>query len=151
MSWVVVVWSMVVAVCLTLAVFLSYLVPAADGMGKVLFSLSTTAAAALAGCELWMMRAETPGESGLVLRWLHVPGWVLILSLVGFVRVYLRAGRPWLAWTVCGLRTLSLVLNFVFTPNLNFRQITGLRHIPFLGESVAVAEGVRNPWMLIGQ
>jgi hypothetical protein len=30
------------------------------------------------------------------------------VSLVGFVRLYLRAGRLWLAWTVCGLRTLSL-------------------------------------------
>jgi PAS domain S-box-containing protein len=57
----------------------------------------------------------------------------------------------WLAWTVCGLRTLSLILNFVFTPNLNYREITALRHVSFLGETVAVAEGVPNPWMLIGQ
>jgi PAS domain-containing protein len=74
-----------------------------------------------------------------------------MISLVGFVRLYMRAGRRWLAWTVCGLRTLSLALNFLFTPNVNFREITGFRTVPFLGEAVNVAEGVRNPWMLIGQ
>ena len=75
----------------------------------------------------------------------------MILSLVGFVRLYLRAGRLWLAWAICGLRTLSLILDFVFTPNLNYREITSLRHIHYLGESISVGEGVSNPWMLIGQ
>jgi two-component system sensor kinase FixL len=49
------------------------------------------------------------------------------------------------------LRTLSLILNFVFTPNLNYREITALRHVSFLGETVVVAQGIANPWMLIGQ
>ena len=96
------------------------------------------------------MRADTPAEFGLALRWIHIPIWVIIVSLVGFVRLYLRAGRPWLAWTVCGVRTLALILDFVFTPNLNFREITALRHISFLGESVTVAKGVPNPWMVVG-
>ena len=63
-----------------------------------------------------------------------------------FVRLYLRAGRPWLAWPVCGVRTLSLILNFFARVNLNYREITALR-----GESVSVAEGVSNPWMLVRQ
>ena len=152
LSWITVLWPMVAAVCLTLAgLHLLIWCRQRAAWGNVLFSLTATAAAVSAGLELWMMRAETPGEFGLLLRWMHVPAWVLTLSLVGFVRVYLRAGRPWLAWTACGLRTLSLVLNFVFTPNLNFREITSLRHLPFLGESVVVADGIRSPWMLIGQ
>lgn len=52
---------------------------------------------------------------------------------------------------MCGLRTLSLILDFLFSPNLNYREITGLRHLDFLGESVATAIGVPNPWMLIAQ
>ena len=64
----------------------------------------------------------------------------MIVSLVGFVRLYLRAGRRWLAWAVWVARTLSLILNFVCAPNLNYREITARRHIPFLGESVSVAE-----------
>lgn len=77
--------------------------------------------------------------------------FVVIISLIGFVRFYMRAGRPWLAWTVCALRTFSLLLNFLTGQNLNYREVTGLRHIPFLGESVSVGEGVSNPWMLVGQ
>ena len=98
-----------------------------------------------------MMRAETPVAFGTALRWGHAPIWVVFVSLVGFVQLYLRAGRSWLAWAACGLGTLSLILNFVFAPNLNYREITALRHVSCLGETVVVAEGVPNPWMLIGQ
>ena len=69
-----------------------------------------------------------------------------------WIRAALSAGRA----VVAGLDShriadASLVLNFVFTPNLNYREITGLLHVSFLGETVAVAEGIPNPWMLIGQ
>ena len=79
----------------------------------------------------------------MAVRWAHVPASVLIVSLVGFVRLYLRAGRLWLAWTVCGVRTLSLILNFVFTPNLNYREINALRHVSFLGETIVALWGLQ--------
>ena len=152
MSWVTIIWAMIASACLTLA--LTHVLVwwrRRDALDNLLFALSAVATAAFAGCELWMMRSETPEAFGIAMRWTHLPAWALIVSLVGFVRLYLRAGRLWLAWTVCGLRTLSLILNFVFTPNLNYREITGLLHVSFLGETVAVAEGIPNPWMLIGQ
>ena len=152
MSWVTVIWSMTASACLTLAaIHLLVWCRNRTAWANAAFAFAALAVAGTAAGELWMMRSETVGELGIALRWLHVPAWVLIVSLVGFMRVYLRAGQPWLAWTVCGLRTLSLILNFVFTPNLNYREITALRHIRFLGESVSVAEGVSNPWMLVGQ
>jgi len=77
-----------------------------------------------------MMRTATPREFGMALRWDHVPAWAVARSLVVFARLYLQAGRPWLAWTVGGMRTVSLILSFVFTPNLNYREITSLRQIP---------------------
>jgi PAS domain S-box-containing protein len=119
--------------------------------GSLLFSLSAAATGFIAACELWMMRSVTTAEFGAAVRWLHLPVWVLVLAIVGFVRVYLRAGRPWLAWTVCTLRTLSLVLDFSLAPNLNYREINALRQLSFLGDSISVAEGVPNRWMLIGQ
>jgi two-component system sensor kinase FixL len=152
MSWVAVIWPMIASACLTLAAMhLLIWVKKRAAWASLLFSLTAVATAAVAGWELWLMRAETAREYGVVLRWAHVPYWVLIVALVAFVRLYLRAGRLWLAYAICGTRTLSLILNFVFSPNLNYREITGLRHVRFLGDSVSVAEGRSNPWMLVGQ
>ena len=118
---------------------------------NLFFAVMAVAVAMFAALELAMMRAETPEQFGIAVRWIHVPVWVIVASLVVFVRLYLRAGRWWLAWVVVGVRTLSLILNFIFSPNINYREITALRHIPFIGESVSVAEGVPNPWMLVAQ
>ena len=152
MSWITVIWSMVASACITLAVqHLLIWGRKRTAWASLLFALTSMAIAALAACEFWMMRAETPAEYATALRWLHVPTWVATLSLVGFVRLYLRVGRPWLAWTIFALRTLALLLNFLVGQNLNYREVTHLRHIPFLGERVSIAEGVSNPWMLVGQ
>jgi PAS domain S-box-containing protein len=152
MNWVTIIWSMIAAACLTLAaVYLLVWFKQRKAWASLLFSSTAVAAAAMTFCELVMMRAETPLQFATALRWLHVPAFVVILSLVGFVLFYLRAGRPWLAWTVGTLRAISLLLDFLTGQNLNYRVVTGLRHIPFLGDSVAVGVGLPNPWMLVGQ
>jgi two-component system, LuxR family, sensor kinase FixL len=80
----------------------------------------------------------------------HIPAFALIVGLVGFVQIHLRAGRRWLAWTTCAVRAFSLLLNFLMEPNVNYLEITRLRHISFLGDSVSVCEGVPSPWNLVG-
>src|SRR6266540_7533952 len=151
MSWITIVWSMNAAACLTLAgIYLLVWCKQREGWAHLLFSFTAVAAAAIAAFELAMMHAETVGRYEALLRWIHVPVWVLIVSFVSFVRLYLRAGRPWLAWSICGLRTLVLVLNFIFTPNLNFRHITSLRQFSWGGgEIISVPVGVANPWGLL--
>jgi len=152
MSWVTIIWSMVASACLTLAaIHLIVWCLKRTAWAHLLFSLTAVSTAALAGCEFGMMRAETPGQFATALRWLHVPACGIIVTLVGFVLLYLKAGRPWLGWTVCALRIFSLLLNFLVGQNLNYREVTRLFHIPFLGESVTVAEGVLNPLMIVGQ
>jgi len=143
---------MIASACLTLAA-ISFLTWGRnrEAWANLFFSLLAGGTAAFAFCELGMMRAGTPAEFGTVLKWGHVPTWLIVVSLVGFARSYLKAGRKWLAWLACGLRTLALVLNFLVGQNLNYREITSLRHISFLGESAQIAEGVPNPWMLVGQ
>src|SRR5436190_17023576 len=119
MSWMTILWSMNATACLTLAGF--YCVvwsKQRENSVPLLFSCSAIAAAAIAAFELAMMHAETVEQYQALVRWIHVPVWALIVSFVIFVRLYLHAGRPWLAWSICGLRTLVLILNFIFTPNL---------------------------------
>ena len=96
--------------------------------------------------EMALMRAQTPEQFGELLRWYHVPLGVLVVSLIWFVRLYLRAGRLWLAWLVTGLRVVVLALTFSLDPNLNFREITGLNPIFIWGETIVVAIGEKNPW-----
>src|SRR6266516_1953812 len=130
MSWVTVVWSVGSGACLTLA--LMHLVvwwKDRTSRANLIFAVMAVAVAVLAALELAMMRAETPEQFGIAVRWLHVPAWVIIVSLVIFVRLYLRAGRQWLAWAVVGVRTLSLILNYCLSPNINFRQMAPLRHV----------------------
>src|SRR5437667_7409032 len=152
MSWITILWSMIAAACLTLAAFYCVVwLKQRENWVHLLFSSSAVAAAAIAGFELAMMHAQTVRQYEVLVRWIHVPTWVLIVSLVGFVRLYLRAGRRWLAWTICALRTLVLILNFIFTPNLNYRQITGLGRFPFGGDIISVPVGVANPCGVLSQ
>jgi PAS domain S-box-containing protein len=152
MSWVTVIWSLSAGACLTLA-FLQFIVWWKDraAQANLVFSLGAVAVAIFAALELALMRAETPAQFDAVARWIHVPAWVLIVSIVAFVRLYLKAGRRWLAWTIVAVRTLALILNFVLSPNINYRKVIGLYPIQFLGESVSLPIGVPNPWMLVAQ
>ena len=69
MSWVTIVWSMAASACLTLAA-LHLLVWSRrrTAWANLLFAVSAAGTAAYAGCELWMMRAQTPGEFGMALE-----------------------------------------------------------------------------------
>jgi hypothetical protein len=80
----------------------------------LLFSCSAIAAAGISAFELWMLNSRTVDQYESLIRWIHVPTWVLTLSFVAFVRLYLHAGRIWLVWSIYGLRTLVLILNSFF-------------------------------------
>src|SRR5256886_11097792 len=98
-----------------------------------------------------MTNARTVEQYELLVRWIHVPTWILIVSFVAFVRLYLHAGKGWLAWGIYGLRTLVLILNFIFPVSINFRAITDIRHFSWAGEIVSVPVGIPNPWGLLSQ
>src|SRR5258707_425660 len=98
MSWVTIIWAMIASACLTLAlVHVLVWWRRREARANLLFALTAVATAVFAGCELWMMRAETPGAFGTAARWAHVPAWVLILPPVGFVPLDLLAARQWVA------------------------------------------------------
>jgi two-component system, LuxR family, sensor kinase FixL len=153
MSWITIVWSMNAAACLTLAgIYLLVWFKQREGWAYLVLSCNAVAGAALTAFELALLRAQTSEQYGVILRWAQLPVCVLVVSLVVFVRLYLRGGQPWLAWSVCGARTLAVILNFIFVPNLSYRQITTLRHVQWWGgETVSVPVGVTNPWILVAQ
>ena len=153
MNWVTVIYSMAASACLTLALIHIFIWwRQRDAWANLLFALAAVGTATFAGCELAMMRAESAIQFAAAIRWAHLPSWVIVLSLAWFVRLYLRAGRTWLLWTVCGLRTVSLFLNFLTGQNLNYLAIRGLRRSAFLGETISIPVGtVPNPWMLVGE
>src|SRR6184192_1539921 len=152
MNWITVVWSINVGACLTLAAFYCAVwCKQRENWVHLLFSCSAVAAAAISAFELGMMNAQAVEQYQTLVRWVHVPTWVLTVSFVAFVRLYLRAGRRWLAWSIYGLRTLVLALNFIFPVSINFRAITDIRHFSCAGEIVSVPVGIPNPWGLLSQ
>jgi two-component system, LuxR family, sensor kinase FixL len=151
MMWPTVVYSMTASACLTLG-FIHALIwwRQRDAWPNLLFAVAACGSAAFTACDLAAQLAPSPAEYGVAIRYAHLALWLGIIPLAVFVRLQLRAGRIWLLWTFCALRTLSLFLDFTTGENLNFRQITALNYSLFLGRSIAVPVGVPNPWMLIG-
>src|SRR5438105_7045418 len=137
MSWITLVWSMNAGACLTLAaLYVAVWCKQRENWVHLLFSSSAVAAAVIAAFELRMLNATTVEQDQLLMRWIHVPVWVLTVSFVAFVRLCLNAGRPWLAWSIYALRTLVLILNFMFPVSIDFKRITDIRHLAWGGDVI---------------
>lgn len=152
MNWVTIIWSMTAAASLTLAVVHGSLwLRQRSQMSSLMFCIMATATAGMAGCELWAMNLTDMESYAHALQWYNLMRWLVTLALVGFIHYYLGSGRSWLEWTVCGLRTLSLLVNFVFSPLVYYTSIEELVRIRFIGAEVTVVEGIPNPLSIIGQ
>jgi PAS domain S-box-containing protein len=144
---------MVTSACLTLAIMhLVIWLKQPDQHAHLLFSVTAVSVAAIAVLELLAMHAQSPEQFGKLVWWGQLPVFFLVVSIVGFVRLYFRAGRLWLGYIVCGLRLLALIINFFSVPNVNYERITGLRHVKtFGGETISLAQGVENPWVRVSE
>jgi PAS domain S-box-containing protein len=153
MSWIDIAWPMIGATSLTLGlIYLLVWIRQPDRYGYLLFFMTAISVAVFSIFELRMMRAETAQAFAATLRWAHVPMFVLVVSIVGFVRFYLRSGRAWLGYTLCGVRALGLVLDFTTGVNVNFSQVTEMVALPVWGgESIYVPVGVANPYAAVPQ
>src|SRR6267154_2043672 len=152
MSWITIVWSINVGACLTLAtMYLAVWCRERESFVHLLFSCIAASAALIAAYELQLIRADTPEEYGAILRWRPLSMWLLVLSLVAFTRLYLNAGRSWMALSACGLQTLTVIVNFVFTPNLYYQEITAVRQLAWGGETASIPIGTPSPWSLLNQ
>jgi two-component system, LuxR family, sensor kinase FixL len=151
MHWVTAVWAMLIGGCVAMALP-HLLVGIWQRRGAHLFFVLAAAAVIGIGiCEILMMRSGTVDQFARAQQWTHVPIFLLVVALVGFVRLYFHTGRLWLGMTACAVRFLSLIINFAFPPSLNFREITTLHHLRFLGETVSVPVVVSSPWTRLGE
>ena len=129
MSWITVIWSMLMGACIALALphlFMGLWTRRGEHLFFVLAALAVTG---IAACELLLMRGNDPRIFGELIRWIQIPIFLLIVGLVGFIHTYLGQSRLWLGIMACGIRFLCLVLNFVVKPNLTFESLTGLRYV----------------------
>ncbi|MFY8268028.1 MAG: sensor histidine kinase [Terrimicrobiaceae bacterium] len=152
MSWISIIWSMVAASCLTLAgVYLYVWLRQRQELASLMFCIVAASTAGMAACELWIMNTTSLEVYGQALQWYNLLRWFVTVALVGFVHFYLQSGRLWLELTVVGLRTLGLVLSFIFSPNVYYSRIEELRRISFLGEMVTIADGIPDPLTMVSQ
>jgi hypothetical protein len=94
LNWVTVICSAGSGACLTLALIQLFVWWKDRGArANLVFAVLAIAVATPAALESLLMRAQTPEQVGIVVRWLHVPAWVITISLVIFVRLYLKAAR----------------------------------------------------------
>jgi PAS domain S-box-containing protein len=151
MSLVTFIWAVVIGACATMGLPHLLIGFKRKAWENIFFAVAAASVADIAAGELGIMHSRTTEEIGRAVQWAHLPVFFLVLAIVGFVRSYFGTGRLWLGVAAVGARLLSLIINFTFPPNLNFREITGLRHFNFLGQTIAMPEGVANPWTRVGE
>ena len=152
MSLTTIIWPVCAGLSLSVAgIYLLVWLKSPKQLENLAFSLSAFSATALSLLELLLMHAQTPAEYGQLLRWMHVPAGIIVVSIVWFVHLYLRSGRLWLAWPISVLRAVVLVVNFVSGDNATFLSVDSLKSITFLGETLSLPVGVMHPWRVLIQ
>jgi signal transduction histidine kinase len=143
MSLVTTLWSMEAAAALTLAVLYA-VVWTIDrrNLANLTLCVVAIAMAGVARCEVGMMHAVSVAAYGEWARLSYLPLTFALVGQVLFVHLFLGTGRRWLLATIIAMRLVVVIGNFMTYPAFAWREILGLRHVPFLGESVAVASPV---------
>jgi PAS domain S-box-containing protein len=148
LSYVTIVWSMQAAAALLMGV-VYFLVWARDrsAWASLAFSIVALSIAGGAFAELMAMQSLTLQALVPALRWASIAGCFLICGVVFFFRSYLGTGRMWLLWTIVGLRFVLLTDSFLSgDASLNFKEVTSIKRIPFMGETVSViGQSLRSP------
>ena len=147
-----VLWSLVAgAAALLSAVHFMFWLANRQARAYLAFAVTAMAFVGVAFTELWQMRASTAQEWGEAGMWCHLPVYFLFLGIVAFVHLHLGTGRPWLAWSVVGLRSAIFAMNFVPGQFFNFERIDSVERIRFLGDTVTVVgDAVVSRWQFLG-
>jgi len=148
MSYVTVIWSVIAACALLLALMYGCVwIMDRTQRASLAFTFEALAVVGAVIVELGMMRSTSAAEWGEWVRWNQVPVLVRTAGLVAFIRLYFGTGRPWLMAAVVGSRVIVAVGSFLIDPNFNFSRIDSIQQAPFLGEQVTVVgQAVASPY-----
>lgn len=148
MSWMTIAWSMAAAACFTLAgVHLVVWSRSSKQPVYLLFALMAVGAGLSGMNELFLLHTESIAVYHSIIRWGHIPIFILLVSMVWAVQFYLGTGRRWLAWTITVSWVFCLIINFASAHNLVYLEIESLDRVAtFGGEWFTIANGTRNPW-----
>lgn len=153
MTWVQIAWPMLAAASLTLGLIHALIwARQRSATQHLAFAWSALALAVLTLLEMLALQARSADELAALIRWMHVPIMVLVVSLVAFVRLSFGPRFFWLAAVATGLRLVTLALNFVTGVNLNFRSIDSVGHVAWPGGVlISYPIGSPNPWVILAQ
>ncbi len=98
--------------------------------------------------ELGMMHSSSVEEYYFWVRSSQLPITVAVISIAWFAHLSL-AGQRWLFLSICGVRLLTLALNFIFPHGINFLEISSIQQTMLFGERLTYPVGVPNPWTLL--
>lgn len=147
MSILTMLWSMAIAVCLTLS-FLHFYIWLKDrkSSATILFSLAALGAAGHSAFELIMLHATTIETYRLASLYFIIPLHLLLISSVWFVYVYFKTAKLWLANLITGSYVFLFFIHFVVPPRGLFSEISSLKQISLpWGEQFTVAVATPRP------
>jgi hypothetical protein len=97
MSYVTIIWSVIAAGSLVLAIMYGLVwVMDRKARASLAFAFECLSIVGSVVVELGMMYATTPEEWGEWVRWAQIPVFVRTVALVAFIRFYFDTGRSWL-------------------------------------------------------
>jgi two-component system sensor kinase FixL len=152
MGWIDIVWISIAASCLTLTAIQTHVWLRRRGSGSdAAVAVMAASVAVMVFVELRLLGAQSIAEYVRFQWWYGLPVWSAVVALVWFVLRYLRAGRLWLGCAAIALRTIALLINLASPSGFNYLEVTEIAQVALFGDVVAVARGVPNPLMVIGQ
>ena len=146
-----VVWSMVAAAALMLAVVHGLVWwQSRESTVHGVFAGMAVGVAGMAAMELLVMRQSDPEIFGKLVRWAHAPGTCIAVALPVYLRLRLGRHHTSLFAAAIGSRLLVAALNFSGPQSIAWHEVRSLKEVSFLDSRVwVVDEAVPNPlrWM----
>ncbi len=150
MNWMTILWPMVAATCLTLAL-IHLRIAFGDGRRAphLLFSLAALAVAAISALELTVLQTSDLARCDTVLRWTAVPVGIMVSSVVAFVWAFFGTGRKWLGLAAILLNWCAELANLV-SPVPAVRHAVALHQVQtYGGVWFTVPTFVGGPWTVV--